>query len=259
MRKSYLIGVILLLAMLSACGNQAPAEQSANDGNMEEMLLQPVEVEILSSGEEFNPGEEGTLKVKVTQGSQPVTDADEVLLEIWQGDNQQDSVHYEAAHAGEGIYTLAHTFPEEGIYYVIAHVTARDMHVMPKKQFVIGEVDQSESATEQHNGHHEHHGEHHLRHGLSIHLVEPDILKEGEEALWIVHLAQEDGSPLSEATVRFDYWQDGQNHTLIDAQETVAGEYGATFSFPAAGEYRLVIHIEKEQIHEHWETRVHVD
>lgn len=261
MKKVYLIGISMLLAILAACGNQSPAEESSgNEVHSEETVLHPVEVNILSSGEDFEPGKEGIIEVKVTQGNEPVADADEVLIEIWQGDNQQESVNYEAEHAGDGLYTLAHTFPEEGIYYVIAHVTARDMHVMPKKQFVVGEVDPAElEGKHESDGHEQHDGHHHLGHGLSIHLVEPDILVKGEESQWIVHLAEEDGSPFSGATVRFDYWQDGQAHTLVDATETVAGEYTAAFSFPVSGEFRLVIHIENEDVHEHLETRIQVE
>lgn len=246
-----IVSLLLTLTLLAACGKEQVVEQEPASGQEEE-ALQPVEVQILSSGEDFHPEEEGIIEVKVTQGEENVADADEVLIEIWKKEHQDESINYEAENKGDGLYSLSHTFPEDGIYYVIAHVTARDMHVMPRKEFVIGEVNEET----EHSAHHEHHehGE-----GLSIHLMEPDILKADEQALWMVHLAEENGHPLTEATVRFDFWQDGKEHTLVDAVETVAGEYTAEFSFPESGDYRLVVHIEKDELHEHQETRVQVD
>ncbi|WP_156509930.1 hypothetical protein [Rossellomorea aquimaris] len=61
---------------------------------------------------------------------------------------------------GNGIYTIKKTFKEEGIYYVQTHVTARDMHVMPKKQFVVGEVSAEEMKADESEGE-DHHSEHH--------------------------------------------------------------------------------------------------
>lgn len=264
------IFVLLAIVVLTACGTKQVEEQELNnqDGQIEEATLLPVEVEILSVGEDFHSGEEGSIEVRVTQGEEAVADADEVLIEIWKKGEEENSINHEAENKGEGLYHLAYTFPEDGVYYVIAHVTARDMHVMPRQEFIIGEIDTNKSveAAVQHHEQHEHHSQHEQHHGhheygegLSIHLMKPDILKAGEAALWMVHLAEEDGQPLTEAKVRFDYWQDGQAHTLVDASETVAGEYTAEFSFSETGEFRVVVHIEKDDLHEHQETKVHVE
>lgn len=40
-------------------------------------------------------------------------------------------------HQGEGVFSITKTFQEVGDYTVIAHVTARDMHNMPKKEFIV--------------------------------------------------------------------------------------------------------------------------
>lgn len=256
MKKKLLI-LLCTLFLLAACTTKQGGDTDNDDSLFhEETALLPVEVDILSTGEDFLPGEEGIIEVKVTQGGEGVADADEVLIEIWKKGHQEESINYEAENKGDGLYQLAHTFPEDGIYYVIAHVTARNMHVMPREEFIIGEVELSEHEEEHADHEHHHHtdGE-----GLSIHLMKPDILKVGEQAQWIVHLAEEDGQPLTEALVRFDYWQDGQAHTLIEAIETVAGEYTAQFAFPKAGEFRVLVHIEKDELHEHHETRVHVE
>lgn len=263
-----MLSILLTVALLTACGTKQVQEQDlSNQDGLVEPALVPVVVEIFSVGDDFQAGEEGIIEVKVTQGEEAVADADEVLIEIWKKGEEENSINYEAENKGEGLYHLAHIFPEDGLYYVIAHVTARDMHVMPRKEFIIGEVSENEQGGFQHHhgqhdqhGHHEHHEQHHhASDGLSIHLMKPDILKAGETALWMVHLAEEDGQPLTEARVRFDYWQDGQAHTLVDATETVAGEYTSEFSFSEIGEFRVVVHIEKDDLHEHQETRVHVE
>lgn len=40
-------------------------------------------------------------------------------------------------HLGNGVYVVTTTFQEAGNYFVIAHVTARDMHNMPKMEFTV--------------------------------------------------------------------------------------------------------------------------
>ena len=52
----------------------------------------------------------------------------------------------EIKHTENGIYRLEKSFPQEGTYYIISHVTARDMHNMPKKEFTIGTPSEPEDA-----------------------------------------------------------------------------------------------------------------
>lgn len=86
-------------------------------------------------------------QAKVTYGDEVVTDADDVSFEIWLA-NSDDHDKIAVKHKGNGIYELEKAFDEEGTYYVYAHVTARDMHNMPKKEFVIGKP----STPEQNGG-----------------------------------------------------------------------------------------------------------
>jgi hypothetical protein len=60
-----------------------------------------------------------------------------VKFEIWRA-HDENHEKVEIKHAENGIYRLERTFEQEGTYYIISHVTARDMHNMPKKEFVIG-------------------------------------------------------------------------------------------------------------------------
>ena len=94
-----------------------------------------------------NPGkinEPITFEAKVTQGKDKVNDA-EVIFEIWRSkDDKHEKV--EIKHTENGIYRLEKSFSQEGTYYIISHVTARDMHNMPKKEFTIGTPSEPEDA-----------------------------------------------------------------------------------------------------------------
>lgn len=74
----------------------------------------------------------------VTYGNEKVDDADEVKFEIWkQGSEQHEML--KAKHQGNGKYAITKTFTEIGAYSIVAHVTARNMHNMPKVDVVVGQ------------------------------------------------------------------------------------------------------------------------
>lgn len=84
-------------------------------------------------------------EAKVTQGKEKVNDADAVIFEIWRAKDEKHE-KIEIKHAQDGIYKLEKSFPQEGTYYIISHVTARDMHNMPKKEFVVGTPSEAEDG-----------------------------------------------------------------------------------------------------------------
>lgn len=111
-------------------------------GQDERPQLLPVDVEIMLDPEEPQPKQEIEIQALVTQGEEFVDDADEVKFEIWEkGEPVEVHTKVEGEHQGEGLYTTSHTFEADGIYYVIAHVTARDLHTMPKKEIIVGSPD----------------------------------------------------------------------------------------------------------------------
>lgn len=66
-------------------------------------------------------------------------DAEEMQFEVWkegQIDDQHEKVDGKIDEE-EGIYFLNKTFAEPGKYYIIAHVTARGMHNMPKVEIEV--------------------------------------------------------------------------------------------------------------------------
>lgn len=128
--KKVMILVIsfLLLGVVSACSNET---KKTNE------IPQMLNVELSVKPDKIKPNEPVTFEAKVTQDNKPVNDADEVVFEIWRANAAQHE-KIEIKHPKNGIYSLKKTFSEEGTYYIISHVTARNMHNMPKKEFIVG-------------------------------------------------------------------------------------------------------------------------
>lgn len=134
MRRFFLTMMITLSAMFSAgCAPQQVEEEP-----------QFLDVQLTISPEKAGVNEEIILEAKVTYGEEEVEDADEVKFEVWRSQAEEhEKVIVE--HSENGIYRMKKSFEEEGTYYVIAHVTARSMHNMPKKEFVVGTPSEPES------------------------------------------------------------------------------------------------------------------
>jgi len=132
----YSLTIVLVMLLLVSCGTE-------NSGEKVSEVPEIVEVELSVNPEEGKINEPIQFEAKVTQGTEAVTDADEVVFEIWRA---QDDKHekLEVKHAEDGIYRLEKSFDQEGTYYIISHVTARDMHTMPKKEFVVGSPSEPE-------------------------------------------------------------------------------------------------------------------
>ncbi|WP_404407205.1 FixH family protein [Jeotgalibacillus malaysiensis] len=139
--KKWMIGLAAAM-MLAACSQEE--EQTSSDE-----MPQMVEVEI-SVPEDAVPGEETVVQAEVTQGGEAVEDAHEVLFEIWNDATGTESERVEGTHTENGVYEVTYTF-EESVYTVQAHTTARDMHVMPKTQFHVGEPTDEQIAAAEEN------------------------------------------------------------------------------------------------------------
>lgn len=131
-RKSFNAWVIILLILcLTGC--------AANEKETPEIVEADIQLpETLTSNQEI------TFKVKLTQGNDSVEDADDVMFEIWKANEKEKAVLIEAPHDKNGIYKARSSFKADGVYFIQTHVTARDMHVMPKQQFVVGNVTEDE-------------------------------------------------------------------------------------------------------------------
>ncbi|NRD80439.1 FixH family protein [Bacillus sp. BRMEA1] len=138
MRKGIsLIMMFFLLVTAAACSSQ---EERAND------MPQMVNVELSVKPQQIKSNQPVTFEAKITQGKEKVNDADSVVFEIWRA---KSATHekVEIKNPKNGVYSLVKTFPQEGTYYIISHVTARNMHNMPKKEFFVGTPSEPEKST----------------------------------------------------------------------------------------------------------------
>lgn len=121
-----------------------------------------VEANILLPGK-ITLNQPNTLKVQVKQGKKTVDDAEDVEFEIWKSSSKEKSELLKAKHASGGLYEVNKTFKTNGIYFIQTHVTARGLHVMPKKQVVVGILSKKEiqilhdSQTQNESPEHNHH------------------------------------------------------------------------------------------------------
>lgn len=122
--KKMMIGICTAIILLAGCGKEDEVPKLLNV----DLNVEPTKVE---------KNEPVSFQAKVTYGEEEVKDADDVSFEIWLA-NSEDHEKVAATHKGNGVYELDKSFAEEGTYYVYAHVTARNMHNMPKKEFIIG-------------------------------------------------------------------------------------------------------------------------
>ncbi|MFB4164447.1 FixH family protein [Alteribacillus sp. JSM 102045] len=238
-------GIFILIFLLAACGQtNENQEQSGDNSDSPE----PIEVEI-DMENEAEAEEEIKIGAHVTQGEETVTDANEVLFEIWKEGEKEDSEEIMAEEPANNTYFIKQSFEEDGIYHVTAHVTARGMHSMPTEEITVGEAEQEESKAEEdsediHAGH---------QHGspVTADLQSPSEIKAGEETELSFQIAEE-GEPINEARVRLEIWQRGDDtREWVDTEEK-NGMYAASHTFENSGDYMVTVHIEdQEDLHEH--------
>ncbi|GIN13022.1 hypothetical protein J26TS2_28890 [Shouchella clausii] len=134
MKQRWLTATVLGIVALSGCSEKE-----------ETPSLSAEAIEVAFEMAEEQPGLENiVLEAKVTQGDEPVDDAEEVVFEVWPYDDREESDFHEASHAESGLYQTPLALEEAGIYMVQVHVTARGMHVMPTQPLFAGEISESE-------------------------------------------------------------------------------------------------------------------
>ncbi|WP_042357121.1 FixH family protein [Bacillus rubiinfantis] len=156
LRSLLMLLIVSVVVIATGCGTKQDTEKKADSNNQEAPEM--IEVTLQVDPEQPQPNKKVTFTATVTQGDEKVNDADEVMFEIWR-DGQENHEKIKAEHKGNGAYMTTKSFSEDGKYYVISHVTARDMHNMPQKEFTVGDAgtDQTNEAT---NGTHNDHNDH---------------------------------------------------------------------------------------------------
>ncbi|WP_062234325.1 FixH family protein [Fictibacillus sp. FJAT-27399] len=133
--KSKLVLFLSSILVLTACGN--PKHQTHQQSTSEsENSLMPVQVKINIDPNQPKTNKPFRIQAKVTQNGHAVNDADDVQFEIWKDGNRKHK-KVKVEKAKKGVYSIQSTYSKAGNYHVISHVTARDMHTMPQKQFTI--------------------------------------------------------------------------------------------------------------------------
>ncbi|HAM81940.1 FixH family protein [Ornithinibacillus bavariensis] len=246
-RKIWIGLIVIVLGLLSACGNS----EKETESEPEELHVLRVDFDLPEHAE---VNETVLLKAVVSYGEEAVKDANEVQFEYWEQGKEKDSKTINAKNNADGTYTAEVTFDKDGIYEIYAHTTARDMHSMPKKSITVG----NGAAATHDEGHEEGH-EHSSTEGFSMHFEKPDSVKQNQKVPLTVHLQLGD-QPLVAANVRYEIYQDGsEKHDWVDAKEAKSGEYSSAHSFTETGKYTIVIHVTNDDgLHEHQEQEIEV-
>ena len=103
----------------------------------------PLEAEIIVP-ELFEPTKAATIQVILTQDGEKVENPAYVHFEIWKQDGTVKYGMTEAHNDGNGHYSLSRNFEQEGLYYVQVHASNNDSIIMPTKQFIVGDLSESD-------------------------------------------------------------------------------------------------------------------
>ena len=224
----------MTLVLLTACSKKEVFE------DVEAPLLIAVELTVT---EKVEVNETVVMEAVVTQGVEKVEDASEVVFEVWEEGKKTESEMIESANEKEGLYRAETSFDHDGIFHIQVHVTARDMHVMPKREVTVGDGEVYEVADE-----YEYHTE-----GFSMNFIEPENIAANKETELTLHL-ELDENPMENARVRYEIWResDPDNHDWINVDESSPGEYIVSYTFESVDTYQIQIHVEDDaSLHEH--------
>ncbi|MBM7573530.1 FixH family protein [Aquibacillus albus] len=265
MTKPFILLFTFLL--LAACGQD---NSSPNAEDSEPLATLAVD---LQAPESLEVNEKATLQAIVTYGNEEVENAEEVEFEVWMDGEKGDSEMIKASHIGDGVYEIEYTFDSDGIYFVQSHVTAEGLHTMPKAEITVGQPDvvndtDKNKETEQHDdGDREedddqndsNHSDHHHHGNVSIHLDIPEKLEAHDTQKVSVQLEQ-DRESLTESNVSLEISHKTEDDGLwIDLEESPNGQYKGEVTFNYTGEYMIIIHVKKDDLHEHKELTVTVE
>ncbi len=156
MKKSISMFLIFVFSLsLSACSlKQDVAKLYKQETPLESEIIIP---------ESISVNKLETIKVVLTQGDKKVEGADYVHFEIWKQDGSVKFNMEQAEEEGNGTYSLSKNLVSEGLYYIKVHASNDGSIIMPQKQFVVGELSESEikflrkGVPEQQESHEHHH------------------------------------------------------------------------------------------------------
>lgn len=244
--------LMILIVVLFGCSKENNKTEQDNSSNS----LEIIEVSI-QMPEKIKLNEEATIQALVTQGKDKVDDANEVKFEIGKA-GQVENESIKAQNDGDGLYTIKKTFTENGKYVVTAHITARSMHSMPKKEFTVGAEDMGQEAetskdTNQESTHEDGHGDQHSHHESNVEIAfnEADQFETNKEVTLKAILKQHN-APFEGAKVKFEIISENSTKSeWLNAKEDEIGIYSALSTFNNPGTFHVQIHVNKGEIHDH--------
>ncbi len=120
---------------LAACSDEEGGDHGdMNHDSPSSDEIRSLEVD-LQAPESIQSGEAAEFTAHVTSNEEDVSDADQVMFEVLQGEESMEMVEVE--HTENGEYVFEYTFEEPGEYSVIAHVDAYQLHTMPEESVTV--------------------------------------------------------------------------------------------------------------------------
>lgn len=134
--KAGLLSAMLLAGLtLAACSDEEGGDHGdMNHDSPSSDEIRSLEVD-LQTPQSVQSGEAAEFTAHVTSNEEDVTDADQVMFEVLQGEESMEMVEVE--HTENGEYVFEYTFEEPGEYSVIAHVDAYQLHTMPEESVTV--------------------------------------------------------------------------------------------------------------------------
>lgn len=139
MKLTRILFILLMITAMVACSEKD--ERSSTD-----YVPQFLDVQVTVNPAQGKVNEPVIIDAALTYGDKKITDPDEIDFEVWRSQSENHET-FKPKHIGEGVFRLEKSFPEEGTYYVYVHVTAENMHNMPKEEFIIGQPSESETKS----------------------------------------------------------------------------------------------------------------
>jgi hypothetical protein len=253
--KNNILMMLIFSLFLVGCGSDKENIQKNGSETGNELLPLNVEIEILPAT--LEPNEVVTINAYVTHGEEKVEDASEVQFQLWEKGKEDEDEFIDAEYLGSGIYSIEKTFDHDGVFYVVAHVTARDMHNMPKKELIVGD---GESESEHsHDAHEDEDSSHHHQESQLAVELNPEEAKSNNETELTAKVKKNDEG-FSGATISYEIWKgEAHKHEYVKASESEEkGTYIATYIFPETGTYNVRIHVESDTLHDHVEETIEI-
>ncbi|WP_433750989.1 FixH family protein [Falsibacillus pallidus] len=247
-----MLGILILAVSMMVMGACGQTEKDQQNGSSV-----PKEVKVdLKVPEKVEKGQEVKLDAYVTQDKEAVKDADEVKYEVWMDGMKDDSQLIDAKNEKDGHYTAQYKFDMDGVYSVQVHVTARQMHTMPKTQVTVGTGTAAQTQEEHHHDGEDADGHEHV---VDIHFMAPKAIQVGKSVKLMAHIMKGD-EMLENAHVRFEIWKENsEKHDYVETKAEGPGQYTSEYTFKENGKYMVKIHVENDEgLHDHTEETVNV-